>query len=80
MTPENEQAGYWTMLFLEALLAYRAGRKGPATEYLQFVEKQRGRPVALAAHGRLIACAKSDAFKKSNETLIDLRRIYRDPS
>lgn len=48
--PSDRQV--WWRLFVEAVAGLQRGDKAPATTYLQFVEKHRGREVALQAQKR----------------------------
>lgn len=67
---------YWRLLFLEALVGLRQGNQEPATKYLQFVEKHRGRAVALGAMGRLQQFKKTGIFPKAQQEIIRLRKVF----
>lgn len=75
---KTENPAYWLLLFLEALQGLRGGNDTPATKYLQFVEKHRGRTEALGAMGRLRKYKKTGIFPKAQQKINELRKVFNE--
>ena len=72
MNPEDKPE-FWLLMMLEALVGLRCGNQEPATKYLQFVERKRGRAEALGARGRLNQYKNMGAFPKAIEKINSLK-------
>ena len=62
---DPKQAHVWFRLFVAAVAGIQAGDKAPATAYLKFTEKHRGRPVADRAKVTLGRCARSPKWREA---------------
>lgn len=62
----------WMAQLLRALAGLQRGDKGPAGEYLRFVEQHRGRAVAEAARRRLPVLARAPEFSEAWRKLDDV--------